>query len=187
MTPAMLPPARPAWPKERVAEIINAAGITAAVVIFAARGFYRDSMGAPGRNDFGIYDDAAYVYSPHALVAFNFNTDPSRGGFNAKVGKPMAVLKPGTYTYQIGMHKAGRPGAHRALIQAGPVTVLRGAAEEAGWFGINIHRGGTTTTSSEGCQTVPPSQWDAFLALVESEMRRAGVRTVAYHLREQQG
>ena len=42
---------------------------------------------------------------------------------------------------------------------------------------INIHRGGNTTTSSEGCQTIPPRQWDTFIAQVDTLAKRLGLPT----------
>ena len=72
---------------------------------------------------------------------------------------------------------------YKALVQAAPVTVQRdGGVEETGWFGINIHRGGLRSVSSEGCQTVPPAQWNAFITLVESELKRNGAKTLSYVL-----
>ena len=47
---------------------------------------------------------------------------------------------------------------------------------------INIHRGGRNGTSSEGCQTIPPSQWDAFYSSLSGEMKRHGVSTFPYLL-----
>jgi len=53
---------------------------------------------------------------------------------------------------------------------------------DEGLFGINIHRGGENTTSSEGCQTLPPNQWDSFRALVVGELHRAGQSRFPYLL-----
>jgi lysozyme len=59
---------------------------------------------------------------------------------------------------------------------------MRGDSEETGRFAINIHRGGNTATSSEGCQTIPPAQWPAFIALVETELKRNNAKTLSYVL-----
>jgi hypothetical protein len=36
--------------------------------------------------------------------------------------------------------------------------------------------------SSEGCQTIPPAQWPAFIMLVEAELKRNNAKTVSYVL-----
>ncbi len=152
------------------------------IVVVGIRGYYRDSMGKAGANDRGIYDDALFVQTPNATVAFNGNTDPS-------VYRPaIATLEPGLYrAHRLGLHKG-----YRALSQQnGPVRVSRdGGVCESGFFGINIHRGGAKSTSSEGCQTVPPLQWPAFIGLLESEARRLfgaewQTRTIPYALLEE--
>lgn len=160
--------------------------------VFGWRGYFLDSMGLAGHNDRAIYDDACFLWSPvpGASVAFNFNTDPSR--FRAGYGhdedtKGMAVLKaPGVYSYKIGLHK----GEYKALVQAGPVDVIRDGNPPYpahGWFGINIHRGGVNGTSSLGCQTVPPSQWNDFIHTVQIYMKEAKKLRINYVLIERQG
>ncbi|WP_439471319.1 hypothetical protein [Brevundimonas sp.] len=137
------------------------------LIIVGVRGYYRDTMGVVGENDRGLYDDALFLVGPSEFEAFNGNTDPSkfRPGRGDGAGKGMASLKPGIWpAFQFGKHKQ----QYEALVQtAGKVTVVRdgldGAYERTGYFGINIHRGGNTTTSSEGCQTIPPDQWPRFI------------------------
>ena len=85
----------------------------------------------------------------------------------------MATLKPGAwFVHKFALHK----GKYMALCQrAGNVTVIRDGNppyEDTGSFGINIHRGGYNTTSSEGCQTIHPGQWDSFIQLAEDQAQR---------------
>lgn len=146
------------------------------LLIVGIRGYYLDTMGEPGVNDRGIYDDAIFIVSQNVTASFNANTDPSkiRPGVGGGSSKGMASLMPGFWpVYRFDLHK----GRYLALCQrAGPVTVLRDgkaeAYEDRGNFGVNIHRGGYSTTGSEGCQTIPPDQWPAFIELVQAEATR---------------
>lgn len=178
---ALIPASRPRLERNAIEQILHTTKVTEVVAIVGIRGYYRDSMGRLGTNDRGIYDDALFVVSPAAFVSFNGNVDPS-------ASRPgIAVLQPGVWKYKIGIHGLSKPASQRykALVQAGAVTVLRdGEGYDTGFFGINIHRGSNTTTSSLGCQTLPPDQWPAFIALVESEMKRAGQTTIPYVLTE---
>lgn len=176
---AILPPGRPRIGRNAIEQILHQAKVTEVVAIVGIRGYYRDSMGEPGVNDRGIYDDALTIISPSAFVTFNGNVDPS-------VYRPaIAVLQPGVWRYKIGTHGLNKPASQRnkALVQAAPVTVLRDKGGfDTGMFGINIHRGSRSGTSSLGCQTIPPDQWPAFIALIESELKRAGQVSVPYML-----
>jgi lysozyme len=132
-------------------------------------------MGAPNVNDRGIYDDAIFVHSPSVFAAFNANTDPSviRKGVGTGNKKGIACLDAGAYfVHKFDLHK----NKYLALCQRlGSVTVTRDGTpsySDTGNFGINIHKGGFNTTSSEGCQTIHPSQWNSFIHLVEDQARR---------------
>jgi lysozyme len=158
----------------------------AQVYLVGIRGYYKNSMGKPGENDRGIYDDAFFVVSPRTFAAFNGNTDPSRHGFNEKAGKGMAVLQAGVWVYRRGLHGVSRNNPYPAFVQAGAATVLRdGGKKEQGFFAINIHKGGVNTTSSEGCQTVPPAQWDEFYRTLTDELSFYGQQTFPYLLCEE--
>lgn len=178
----MIPKNRPQQKRQDTERQLKSAGVSDPVCLVGVRGYFRDTMGAVGKNDVGIYDDALILVSPNVHAAFNGSVDPSRLGYNANARKPMAQLKPGVYRYKLGQHGISRGNPYKALVQAGPVTVLRGQSEETGYFGINIHRGGIRTTSSEGCQTLPPAQWPAFIALVDSELKRNNAKTLSYVL-----
>jgi lysozyme len=140
--------------------------------IVGMRGYFKDEMGKKGVNDRGIYDDAIFIIEPNLMYSFNANTDPSRHGMNNKIGKGLASLKAGTYEYKVGIHGVSKEKSkqYEALIQEEKVTVQRDVTntEHTGFFGINIHKGGFNSTSSEGCQTIHPSQWDEFMSLVKT-------------------
>lgn len=168
----MLPKSKPRQSREETERLIG--DVEAPVVLLAVRGYYSKTFGQPG-NDIGVYDDALFVFSNNGHYSFNANTDPS--ALRPRVAK----LKEGVWHYRLGTHNISKPKSQQypALVQAAPVTVIRHqAGEDTGWFGINIHRGGRTTTSSLGCITVPPNQWPAFYELVRTEMSRAKVSRV---------
>lgn len=140
------------------------------------RGYFEATFGET-KNARGVYDDAMFLVSQGEVLGFNANGDPSakRPG--------MARLKQGVYVYKQGIHNLSKdPLVHPrypALVQAGEVTVTRdGGVDERGFFGINVHKGSYHTTSSEGCQTIYPDQWDEFFGAVCAAMTAAGVSTI---------
>jgi hypothetical protein len=145
------------------------------VLVIGIRGYYRDTMGAPGVNDRGIYDDAIFLHTPSVTAAYNGNTDPSRvkKGSGLGAAKGMASLNPGLWmVHRFDLHN----GKYLALCQrGGKVTVTRDGDppyEDTGDFGINIHRGSYNGTSSLGCQTIHPDQWDSFINLAVDQAKR---------------
>ncbi|SRR5260370_18063208 len=185
------PPKRPMQSlKDSVRRLSNAkVSIKNKAALLGIRGYYPE-MRVSGKNARKVYDDAIFIVSRNAHASFNANTDPSGEGWNAAINKPYATLKPGVWRFVQGWHKKGKPGGHKALRQPEkyPFTVIRDAAkgkpsyEETGYFAINLHRGGEWSTSSWGCQTIVPSQWDAFINLVDSEMNRYGQKFIEYLL-----
>ncbi|MGV3589520.1 MAG: hypothetical protein ACO1OF_21105 [Adhaeribacter sp.] len=145
------------------------------LVVVGIRGYYLNTLGKPGENDRGIYDDALFIDSPFVTAAFNANTDPSvfRKGIGKQDRKGIARLKPGLWlAHSFGLHK----NKYMALVQCmGQVTVIRDGNpdyEDTGSFGINIHKGGYNTTSSLGCQTIYPAQWESFINLAKDQAVR---------------
>jgi hypothetical protein len=135
------------------------------IMVIGIRGYYIDSLGEPGEQDRGIYDDAIFFDSIEGTVSYNANADPSY----YQTG--IASLKRGVWpAYKIDYHR----GEYLALCQRnGKVTVRRdNEDEETGYFGINIHRGSINSTSSLGCQTIYPYQWDGFIGLVIGQAKK---------------
>lgn len=152
------------------------------VMVLANRAYFLDSMGAPGKNDWNQYDDGAWLVTPDKVIPFNWNCDPAAKGWNASLGKPFANLMPGVWPFVKGLHK----GQYKAWRQpydeqaktlqldhyftdergVGHFKVMRYENVNArgyvddGYHAINGHRGGINGTSSWGCQTVPPEQYD---------------------------
>ncbi len=153
----------------------------------AVRGYYRDTMGAPGKNDVGIWDDAVFLYdaSTGEVVSYRWNVDPSRLGFNAAIGKGYAILQPGIWPFFRGSHK-GKGAAWRQFDEEtaakrklasyfadrrgkGHFAVWRGdfgKNAEWGYQAINCHWSDyPQSTSSWACQTAPRDDWDRFQRL----------------------
>jgi len=156
------------------------------VYILAVRGYRRDSMGTPGQNDFGIYDDAMFLVSPTQYIPVNANTDPSRIGWNPGVGKPFAMLQAGTWFFIKGPHKGNRPALRQATDEEAMIHGIPDEGEflvervfgrndkrnykEKGYFAINIHSGADKSTSSWGCQTMTPEDFRVFMPIVWQQM-----------------
>lgn len=183
---SLIPSSRPKLSKAEVELILKKKGVDRKkypVCVLAVRGYYLNSMGKAGVNDRGIYDDAAFVDSPTLFSSVNWNTDPTsyRKGKGTGSSKGMASLKEGVWEYKIGKHKGRGPAGN----QAEAVTVIRDGLEgdypNTGWFGINLHWGGRGT-SSLGCQTAPPNQWDSFINPLVSELKRYAQKTFKYVL-----
>jgi lysozyme len=162
--PSIIPRSRPLLSRAAAESLLRGVGVSGPAIL-GIRGYYKDTMGVAGANDRGLYDDAIAVVGPNAYRTFNANTDPSTHGGH------LAVLAPGTYHYKLGTHHPGTEGAYTCLVQDGPVTVQRDdGVRESGEFYIHIHRGGFNVTSSLGCQTIPPNQYDEFMQFVFREL-----------------
>jgi|TARA_R110002167_G_scaffold52586_6_gene151680 lysozyme len=192
---AAIPRSKPRATREEVIQGLISSGLwsndkVSKLSVAGVRGYYDASMGLPG-NDRGIWDDAVFLIGPDTFESFNFNTDPS------SYRKGMATLEsPQRVVYTPGYHGFGRSSGHPAFRQSSDVVVLRDRGvgngtklgkgrftdEGASRFWINLHRGGRITTSSAGCQTVPPSQWKDFYALVRSELGKYGQSSFSYFL-----
>lgn len=165
---------KPQISADEIREILAANKVTDKVCLIGIRGYYLDSMGKPGENDRGIYDDAIIIISPREYETFQANTDPSI------YRKAIASMIAGVCRYYKGKHK-NRYWALRLVGEKVKVTrdkmlgILIGIA-------LNIHKGGWRSTGSEGCQTLMPNDWDDFIELVYDEMDFYGQETIPYVL-----
>ncbi len=198
---SLLPAKTPKASEELIRSILEKHGLPVIgepVALLGVRGYYRDSMGAPGRNDCGIFDDAIFLIGPNDFQAVNANTDPSRLGWNPSVGKPFAMLQPGTWYFRRGPHKGRQPALRQCTDEEaselgipddGEFLVERSYGrgdsrnyKEKGYFAINMHRGGESTTSSWGCQTIPPEQYEDFMLAVYRLSMKASQHRLPYCL-----
>jgi hypothetical protein len=175
----IVPGSRPRLPVERADQLIKGWRVAESVVLLGIRGYYSTTYGKRG-NDRSVYDDAMCVRSPRGYWTFNANLDPS------VFRRGIATLQEGVWLYQTGIHGLSKPKNRRypALVQAAPVKVSRDGSPSTytGYLGINIHRGGYGTTSSEGCQTIYPDQWNEFFSRVLKELHAYEQVTVPYVL-----
>lgn len=164
------------------------------------RGYWPKSMGPTSGNDVGIWDDAIFFVSPDTFMPQQANTDPSRYGWNASAGKPMAVLQAGVWFMHRGPHKGKTPAFRQFDVEEarafgvphdGRMAVTRTYApgdrrnyKEAGYYAINLHPGGVNGTSSEGCQTVPRTIANSFLKKAWDETKKNKVDVIPYILVE---
>jgi lysozyme len=177
----MIPNSRPQQAKEKTLAMVIKAGIEDRVSLVGIRGYYSETF-QPSGNQRGIYDDAIILLSPSVHATFNANTDPS------VFKKGIAVLKTGVHRFRKGNHGLSKPnGGYPALRPANAqeeLPVTRDITGDDMGIAINIHKGGYNSTSSEGCQTIYPAQWDGFINLVYSEMSRYNQKTIPYLLTE---
>jgi lysozyme len=175
---------RPRLTRNELENKIRSLRVPEPVKLVGIRGYYKDTMGKPGENDRGIYDDAIFLIGPTVFFAFNANTDPSI--FRAGIAK----LMPGIHYYKKGKHGLSRPGGgYDALRPDTPgetLPVTRDGLEGTKLgVAINIHKGSYNSTSSEGCQTIHPDQWIQFINEVYRAMDHEGQKRIPYILIEQ--
>lgn len=176
---AKVPKSRPKLSRSEVEELLKKFAVEDTVIVVGIRGYYSRSMGDNPDNERSIYDDALFILSDDVFVAYNANTDPS------VYKKGIANLKPGVWRYKPGKHKINSPKGYPAFVQAATVTVFRdGVGDDTGFFGINIHRGSYNSTSSEGCQTIYPDQWESFRSTLMDQLKRHNQVTFPYVLIE---
>ena len=149
------------------------------VFLVGIRGYYLNSMGVKGKNDRGLYDDAIFIVAPDCFIAFNANTDPSA------YKKNVSSLKLGTHLYRKGKHKIKSPNGYPAFRPATKdegLPVTRDGVGDSIGYAINIHKGSNSGTSSLGCQTIPPAQWESFRSTAYAQMDKYGQKVIPYVL-----
>lgn len=171
----IIPRSRPHRNKELLYAVLDRYDLDPMLAnLIYVRGHYLDSLGVAGRNDINIYDDSCYLVSPDGIDSWNANTDPS---FISKNGKDLAVLNLGHYQFYRNKHRVGRPNAYDALRsypEGVKLPCTRNGKPSFCQF-INGHKGGMSPSSfgvthSEGCLTIPKTQYPDWKARVWAAM-----------------
>lgn len=177
---SLVPDTTPHQSATATEQMLRTGGVANGFALLGIRGYYPHLLGNFDGWEKGVYDDAIILLTPTTYQCFNASCEASR----PKHGT--ASLLEGLYSYKIGTHGICKPVGrrHEALIQDSLVKISRlgSPGVQLGFFGINIHRGGDDGTSSEGCQTIHPSQWDRFIGLTRGELTRHGRHRIPYLL-----
>jgi len=177
----IIPPARPHRDRDRLVRLLVNLGISAHLpALVFVRGHYLDSIGEKGKNDYNVYDDSCYLVADNfqTFESWNANTDPS---FAKKGGRRYAKINAGQYDFYQGQHR-GKYNALRAFPEGVKIPCTRDGVASTAQY-INIHKGGTnprsvSITHSEGCLTIPDTQYGDFISRVYDAMNRSGQKTV---------
>ena len=177
----IIPPSRPHRDKTRLGAVLKHYKIAPGkVALVFVRGHYLDSMGERQKNDINIYDDSCYLITPDfkILESYNANTDPS---FTRRGGRALANLNLGRYDFYRGKHR-NRYNALRAFPEGVILNCTREGKPSTCQY-INIHKGGTSVvginvTFSEGCLTIPDTQYGDFISRVYDAMRQNVQNTI---------
>jgi lysozyme len=173
MSKTIIPPSRPHRDAFKLGKVLKAFRLDPAVpVLVFIRGHYLNSIGVKERNDLNVYDDACFLIADNFVTfdSFNANTDPS--SFTRK-GRALAQLDLGQYQFYRGKHR-GKYDALRTFPEGKKLPCKRNGVPSFCQY-INIHRGGTNpasidVTHSEGCLTIPASQYQDFISRVYALM-----------------
>lgn len=187
MVNRILPPSRPHRDRQRIEAVLNfyKHDISLPGIVFV-RGHYLNSMGEIGRDDLNIYDDACYITGNgfRLFESYNANTNPS---FSRKGGRRLAMLNLGPYRFYKGKHK-NQYNALRAYPEGVQLPCTREGQPSTAQF-INIHKGSTNPKArdivwSEGCLTIPDTQFGDFIQRVYAEMDRTHTHIIPVYLVE---
>ena len=149
--------------------------------------------GSPNSDTFNEFNDRRMVIAiedkkPKLLFNKLATTEPGKF-FTVKPENPKGAARIafGQFkAWHVGIHKAGKPSAHEALVQAAPLPVHRdlnkdgsrtGDKVDEGMFGINQHSGFNASVkdighASAGCLvTRSHDDHKAFMALVKTDPR----------------
>lgn len=161
---SITPKTKPQMTKPEVMVYLTNANISlekTPVVVVGMRGYYANTFGVKNRNDRGFDDDAFFLITPRVFKSFNGNVDPS-----IKRSR-IATLIAGIYKAVKWMHK-GRYRGYQIVKDTVSRDGLKGL--DTGRHGINFHKHQKNKTDSEGCQTLPESQYPEFVECVDREL-----------------